>query len=54
LLPPISWNDLKAGIAQPIDDDPGRVFSVEDHCREIIVSKQVGENVLRAELTHRR
>ena len=46
--------DLKTGIKQPLDNDLGRVFGVQDHCREIIASDEVYQHVFRGELTRRR
>jgi hypothetical protein len=45
-------NDLKPGIVQPLNDDLGRVFGVDDLCREVAAAEQVAQNVLRIELCH--
>src|SRR5450631_3839250 len=44
--------DLKPGIVQPLNDDFGRVFGVEDLRWKVGAAEQVGENVLRGELAH--
>src|SRR5450631_616836 len=44
--------DLKPGIVQPLNDDLGRVFGVDDLHREVAGAEQVDEHVLGSELAH--
>src|SRR6266851_7480032 len=44
--------DLEAGVDQPLNDDFGRVFGVDDFRWEVGAAEKIGEHVLGSELAH--
>jgi hypothetical protein len=41
---------LEAGVAQPLNDDFGRLCGVKDLRRKVAAAEEIGQNVLRGEL----